>query len=262
MRFGSLLILFIVCAVGFNNCIGDSFFGSVSTDQSDFALEIFSDFVTDFQIHAVYESGAQPYTGSLGILGGDIWDITQQSYISLFQNHSRTIIVPRTPSDMTAIGAQNTASWSSSGLIQLGRSVAPEWVQGTHIHLTIIYVKGFYEGNANILGIQFSGTPFAFVFKDAIVAAGGTTTEQYYAEQAVTVHELGHVVGLVNLGVPMVSAHEDGAHRGHANNSNCVMYWTVESAQDILSLVAQSIGTSQKDLFGPESLQDGRSFHP
>ena len=262
MRILPVGFLFLVTAVCFNNCVGTSDLAA-EINQRKFSLSIFSYSVTDFQVHAYYEPGAEPYVGSLGLLGGDIWDITEQSYIALFQNHpGRTVTVPRTLGDMTALSAQNTSNWSPKALVQLGTSIAAPWIQGNQIHLSVIFLNGYYQGNPNVLGVQISGNPFAFVFKDAIQGVGGTSTDQHYAEQAVTVHELGHVVGLVNLGVPLARPHQDSGHPGHSNNSACVMYWSVESAQNILASVAHFIGTGRKDLFGPEALQDGRSFHP
>ncbi len=57
----------------------------------------------------------------------------------------------------------------------------------------------------------------------------------------VLVHELGHIFGLVNRGAPMVTPHEDSDHPKHDMDSDCLMYWLVESdaaagvAADILN---------------------------
>jgi len=41
-------------------------------------------------------------------------------------------------------------------------------------------------------------------------------------------HEIGHLLGLVDSGLPMVSAHRDTDHGNHDMDPNCVMYWTTE----------------------------------
>ena len=42
-------------------------------------------------------------------------------------------------------------------------------------------------------------------------------------------HEIGHILGLVNNGAAMVTAHEDGDNRAHCTNTNCLMYYTIET---------------------------------
>ena len=48
-------------------------------------------------------------------------------------------------------------------------------------------------------------------------------------ENSVLVHEVGHLLGLVNLYQSPVD-HEDPDHPGHSNNDESVMYWAIESA--------------------------------
>jgi hypothetical protein len=45
-----------------------------------------------------------------------------------------------------------------------------------------------------------------------------------FVEQATVVHEFGHLAGLVDNGVPMVSPHLDPEHAKHCTNEVCVMY--------------------------------------
>lgn len=42
-------------------------------------------------------------------------------------------------------------------------------------------------------------------------------------ERAVTIHEFGHALGLVNCGIPMVADHEDPESRCHSTNEDSVM---------------------------------------
>ena len=44
-------------------------------------------------------------------------------------------------------------------------------------------------------------------------------------EATVNEHVMGHLLGLVNLGSPMQTNHQDAAHPNHCNNSNCLMYY-------------------------------------
>ena len=72
------------------------------------------------------------------------------------------------------------------------------------------------------------------VFKDSIDDSvnflGRPSADEI--ERAVTVHEAGHLLGLVNLVYQSPIPHEDPDHPGHSNNEDSVMYWAIES-QDI-----------------------------
>ncbi len=231
--------------------------------QAANSKQIFSNAIAEFKVSVYYELGADPYVGPIGLTTNQTWDITKNSYQSLFQNHTgRVVTVPMTLAQMTQFPSQNRSTWNNDDLLKLARQYAPALISGQTANVSVFMLKGTYEGNTNILGIQITGSPYAFVFKDMVTSAGGDSVSQRYVEQASIVHEIGHAVGLVNNGVPMVTPHEDSVHVHHTTNSNCVMYWAVESKSNILSSVGNMILGNQLNLFGPESLQDGRSFHP
>lgn len=50
---------------------------------------------------------------------------------------------------------------------------------------------------------------------------------------SVWLHEVGHLLGLVNVGAGMVEPHEDVEHPGHDINEDCVMYWAIEQARAV-----------------------------
>ncbi|HVL86701.1 MAG TPA: hypothetical protein VM681_01640 [Candidatus Thermoplasmatota archaeon] len=60
-------------------------------------------------------------------------------------------------------------------------------------------------------------------------------------EGAVLVHEFGHIVGLVNNGIPMITAREDPEHEKHSTNTRSVMYWAVESSAVLNLLDVENI---------------------
>ncbi len=257
------LIAVASAALIFNSCQNTGT-GPVPQAQSSQAREIFQDSTNEFIVKVVYEAGATPYTGSIGLTANDTWDITQASYLAAFQNHTgRVVTIPKTVGAFTQIPDQAKANWSATELIDLGTSVSPPAVVANNkATVTVIFLNGLYDGNSGILGVHFSGYGFAFVFKDVVSSVGGTPIDQRYVEQTTTVHELAHAIGLVNNGVPLTSAYEDQTHPRHSANSNCVMYWSVESSSAILSFLTNNILTNRLNLFEAEVLNDARSYHP
>ena len=122
------------------------------------------------------------------------------------------------------------------------------------VALYVLVVGGKYEkdsGNSRVLGVAYGPSSIA-IFKDNIQSssAGGLGLPLFSSvdvEKAVLIHEFGHVLGLVNIGLAMVHPHEmtqdpvpetsQNEGRGHSDNEDSVMYWAVES-----SLFTQFLG--------------------
>lgn len=257
--FTVLLLLPLMSACGKQAVSSDSPVRIALADSKS----IFSDSVTSFRIKVFYEPNAIPYSGSIGPAGANTWDIAQASYENLFKSHTgRVISVPRSVSEMTQISAQNRSVWTQDELVTLAKSLAPALSSGSEITVSAIFLSGKYNNDSSVLGIQFSGYPFAFVFKDVVIAVGGGSVAQKYVEQATLVHEIGHAVGLVNAGLPMYENHEDPAHPHHSTDADDVMYWQIGSRSDILSFVIGAMNSGRLNLFGRYSLEDGQNYHP
>lgn len=62
-------------------------------------------------------------------------------------------------------------------------------------------------------------------------------------ESTVMQHEFGHILGLVNIGTPMQSAHQDTAHGAHCTNTACLMYWQVDTSNFVANLLGGTVPT-------------------
>jgi hypothetical protein len=98
----------------------------------------------------------------------------------------------------------------------------------------VLYLHGTYNGDTSILGLSVRGDTTA-VFADQVRNAATPLAPRSTIEDAVTEHELGHLLGLVDL--VLHTGRGDPSHPGHSTNKNSVMYWAIES-----SLVAQVLG--------------------
>jgi hypothetical protein len=54
--------------------------------------------------------------------------------------------------------------------------------------------------------------------------SGYPATDNAYVMSKVVVHEFGHLSGLVNHGIPMLTPHEDKTNSRHCSNPACVMF--------------------------------------
>ena len=122
----------------------------------------------------------------------------------------------------------------------------------------VIYVDGSYE-DENVLGVawanrhlvMFSGTLENSCDRPLV---GESLCE--VAESTVLLHELGHVVGLVDNGVDMVEPHADEEHGAHDESDECVMYWAYEGVGVIDVLASRLTGSSPELDFGPNCKAD------
>ena len=136
--------------------------------------------------------------------------------------------------------AGESKTWSSGALRSLVNDVSDTSTGGSRVVLHVIYVKGGSDhdtGNSKVLGVFFQNGRIA-MFPDAINGGGllGSPFGAVDVERAVIVHEFGHAIGLVNLGIPMQRDHEDDEHEKHSSNSRSVMYWAVETTLGLSSL--------------------------
>jgi hypothetical protein len=102
------------------------------------------------------------------------------------------------------------------------RPTAPD--TGT-VHL--LYLHGRSENGDDTLGLSVA-SDVAAVFPDRVAEAAVGLASASTLTDAVSVHELGHLLGLVDL--VLHTGRQDPDHPGHSRNSGSVMYWAVESS--------------------------------
>ncbi len=142
--------------------------------------------------------------------------------------------------------------WTTQDLLDLQRDHQDRSTGGDAVVTWVAYVDGAYfdpdaEEDRLTLGLAI-GHDLVVIFKEAVESTCDPTAirnpetiddpqdvlpcldGEERIEQAVLVHEFGHVVGLVDRGIPMVTARKDSENGAHSNNPESVMYWAIESA--------------------------------
>jgi hypothetical protein len=153
------------------------------------------------------------------------------------------------PDGVAAMHDQKIASrgedhaWSAAELDELADQTDNLSVGDNTIKMHVLFVDGHYEEDSDdgkVLGLAWGSKNIA-IFKKTIQdnCQGVLTGDRLcrFAEQAIWTHEVGHVLGLVNNGVPLQSEHQDEEHGHHCDNDECVMYWAYEGTKlfDVLS---------------------------
>lgn len=101
----------------------------------------------------------------------------------------------------------------------------------------IFITEDSYAENINVLGLAYRNTSFAVMGGRIRQLTGGIgQPSQDLVLQTVLRHEAAHLLGLVGVGTPIQSDHQDLAHGKHCDVTNCLMYYTVESGDFISNL--------------------------
>ena len=174
-----------------------------------FALGILSPSVSSEVIVEVRtQSGASPDDASVDHL------------ISVLRNVTgKTVTVAQGPSI-----AGEPKGWSGDELRSTADGGAAQERGLAVIHL--LFVHGTYRDDDSVLGVAVRGDAAA-VFADQVDGASTPLIGSSGIETAVVTHEVGHLLGLVDL--YLHTGRQDPEHPGHSTNSASVMYWAVES---------------------------------
>lgn len=83
------------------------------------------------------------------------------------------------------------------------------------------------SGNSVVLGSAYRNTSMVIYEKTFIELANNSTTpiNRTLIETSTLRHEFGHIFGLVNVGTPLTSDHEDENNNRHCNVEECLMYF-------------------------------------
>jgi hypothetical protein len=162
-------------------------------------------------------------------------------------------VVVERDGDLPAAGADH--AWTFDELNTLADRTFDREVPADTIKMHVLYVDGHdaedREGQS-VLGKAWRHTHLV-MFPQSIAAACSRAALPLFrarvceeAELAILTHEVGHLLGLVDNGVPMTTDHADPDHVGHDRNEHCVMYWAYEGTSG-LSALADAIGGGNDD---------------
>jgi hypothetical protein len=139
--------------------------------------------------------------------------------------------------------------WTIAELDALSDRAFDHPVDDQTIKLHVLLVDGHHADDGAggvILGVAWRHRNIV-LFMDTIEASCGALLPPLLrdrgcaaAQLAIWTHEVGHVIGLVDNGLPMVAPHRDAEHGAHDESDGCVMYWAYEG-QALIDTVAADV---------------------
>lgn len=182
---------------------------------------------TSLKIEVQYMPGFQPDAGALNHIQNTLSGI-------LNKPAGITIVTKEIP-------AANNQTLSVNDVITIEKNNRTAFTTNSELAIYILYTNGNYTDN-NVLGVAYKNTS-AVLFGKKINDNSGGIGQASRTKLVATVaeHEVGHLLGLVNIGSPMQTNHQDAAHGNHCNNPYCLMYYASETSDIFGFLVTGNI---------------------
>ena len=152
----------------------------------------------------------------------------------------------------TGAAASGATTWSDRSIREAADTgAATAQGDGTAV-LRLLFLHGTFEGDGGILGVAVRGD-VAAVMVDRASSAAGLLGDPQSIVTSVATHEVGHLLGLVDL--VLSTGRADPDHPGHSANPASVMYWAVES-----DLISSVLGARPPRDFDADDLADLRAI--
>lgn len=184
-----------------------------------------SDKYNSLLVEVQYMKGAAPDTEAVE---------NMRSFISTYCNKPSGVTITT-----KEINPPAQANYSVEEILDVEQEYRVEFSGNRRIVIYMLYVNGKFT-NENVLGAAYQNTS-AVIFSKTIQENSGAIGQPSRTKLETTVlqHEVGHLLGLVDVGTPMQTAHKDSQHGSHCDNTNCLMYYASETT-DVLGFLVTS----------------------
>ena len=195
-----------------------------------------------------YESGYEPQKETLDLLEQRLDDVCDKP---------RGVTI-----ELQLTNFEHTGDWSSDEIRIKSKEILSESaMSGDILRWHYLFPSGKYVDDG-VLGVAVDASTVV-MFLDSIAEAENCILlicrpNAEEIEKSVTIHESGHLLGLVNIVYTSDIDHEDKSHPNHSNNEDSVMYWAVETA-DVGNIISGELPNSfdSADLSDLDKLSKG-----
>ncbi len=144
--------------------------------------------------------------------------------------------------ELREIDSPGKAQLSITDLKAIEDELRTDYNMESEIAVFGIFTDGAYAENTaegSVLGVAYRNTSFA-IFEETIRSFSGQplAPSTSVLETTVLQHEFGHLMGLVNAGTPLTSAHQDNDHGRHCTEEDCLMFWTAETGEGLINMIS------------------------
>jgi hypothetical protein len=117
-----------------------------------------------------------------------------------------------------------------SNMVALEKSQRTRFTRGQTLAVHFM-IPASGSGGADVLGTSYWNTSTC-IFGKTVEEYSGNPWQVNRTMLLVHLfqHEMGHLLGLVDQGSPMVKPHKDGANGSHCDNKSCLMNYLIETA--------------------------------
>ena len=228
------LLVFFIC----NSCskteIGNTQLPSINSDNNKIvgasAKDLLSaNIYTTIKMEIQYMPGFSPDAAAVNNL------------ISFFNN------IVNKPGGITVVQTQIIASGkavlSINDIATIEKTNRTVYSAGNQLGVYFLYTDGAYS-EGNVLGVAYRNTSMCIIGKTIHDNSGAVgQVSRTKLETTVLQHEMGHILGLVDLGSTMLTNHKDTPHGNHCTNTNCLMYYASETTDALGFLLTGAIPT-------------------
>ncbi len=177
---------------------------------------------TSLKIEILYMTGYEPDAGAIAHVQSTLGEL-------LNKPSGITIVTKEIP-------ASSGTTFSVNDIIAIENNNRTVFTKDAEIGVCILYTNGNYT-EPNTLGVAYKNTSTALFGKKIHENSGGIgQASRTKLEATVMEHELGHLLGLVDLGSSMQTPHKDALHGNHCTNNSCLMYYASETT-DLFSIL-------------------------
>ena len=141
------------------------------------------------------------------------------------------------------IAASGKTSLTINEIIAIEKDTRTTITDVNQLAINVLITDGAYS-TPNVLGIAYYNTSMCLFGKTINDNSGAVgQTSRVKLQTTVMEHELGHLMGLVDIGSPMQTPHKDAANGNHCNNTGCLMYYKSETTDILGFLITGAIPT-------------------
>ena len=243
-------INFCVLLLLFTGCSKDSLNNSTGIDKSAnlkalgfSANQLISDEkFTSLKVEVVYVTGFEPTQTTLDNL---------KTFLE-----NRTFKPDGISITTRAVASSNKAPFNITEIAKIEAEERIEYNAGDEIAVFIYFADGSNENDTDsktVLGTSFRNTSMVIYEKTIQFIADHTNnSDRTNIESTVLNHEFGHLFGLVNMGTPMQTNHENSEKKGHCSVENCLMAANFQFGGSLMN----TIGNNTIPVLDPLCIED------